>query len=72
MSTIAGYRSLNGRQSSVKFLPMVGTAVGMIQPANVLVIGTGVADRGRGYGQRLELWSTLRISDAQSSPKPGR
>ncbi|MGI6553610.1 MAG: NAD(P) transhydrogenase subunit alpha [Clostridia bacterium] len=44
MSTIAGYKGvLMAANRLSKFLPMVGTAVGMIQPANVLVIGTGVA-----------------------------
>ncbi|MDD8014493.1 MAG: NAD(P) transhydrogenase subunit alpha [Acidobacteriota bacterium] len=44
MSTVAGYKSvLMAANRLRKFLPMVGTAVGMIKPANVLVIGTGVA-----------------------------
>lgn len=44
MSTVAGYKGvLMATNRLSKFLPMVGTAVGMIKPANVLVIGTGVA-----------------------------
>ena len=44
MSTVAGYKSvLMAADSLSKFLPMVGTAVGVIKPANVVVIGTGVA-----------------------------
>jgi NAD(P) transhydrogenase subunit alpha len=44
MSTVAGYKSvLLAANRLPKFLPMVGTAVGMIQPANVFVIGAGVA-----------------------------
>lgn len=44
MSTVAGYKSVLMAASSLsKFLPMVGTAVGVIKPANVVVIGTGVA-----------------------------
>ncbi|MDD4752698.1 MAG: NAD(P) transhydrogenase subunit alpha [Desulfitobacteriaceae bacterium] len=44
MSTIAGYKSvLMAANRLAKFMPMVGTAVGMIKPANVLVVGTGVA-----------------------------
>jgi NAD(P) transhydrogenase subunit alpha len=44
MSTVAGYKSvLMAANRLRKFMPMVGTAVGMIKPANVLVIGTGVA-----------------------------
>jgi len=44
MSTIAGYKGvLMAANRLPKFMPMVGTAVGMIKPANVLVIGTGVA-----------------------------
>ncbi len=44
MSTVAGYKSVltaAGRIS--KFVPMIGTAVGMNKPATVLVIGAGVA-----------------------------
>lgn len=44
MSTVAGYKSvLMAANSLSKFLPMVGTAVGVIKPSNVVVIGTGVA-----------------------------
>ncbi len=44
MSTVAGYKSvLMAANHMSKFMPMVGTAVGMIKPANVLVIGSGVA-----------------------------
>ncbi|RRD71816.1 MULTISPECIES: NAD(P) transhydrogenase subunit alpha [unclassified Desulfovibrio] len=44
MSTVAGYKGvLMAANRLAKFMPMVGTAVGMIKPANVLVIGTGVA-----------------------------
>lgn len=44
MSTVAGYKGvLMAADHLAKFLPMVGTAVGMIKPANVVVIGTGVA-----------------------------
>jgi len=44
MSTVAGYKGvLMAADRLAKFMPMVGTAVGMIKPASVLVIGTGVA-----------------------------
>lgn len=44
MSTVAGYKAVLMAASRIpKFLPLMGTAVGMIQPAQVLVIGTGVA-----------------------------
>ncbi|MEL7563613.1 MAG: NAD(P) transhydrogenase subunit alpha [Dehalobacterium sp.] len=44
MSTVAGYKGvLMAANRLSKFMPMVGTAVGMIKPATVLVIGTGVA-----------------------------
>lgn len=44
MSTVAGYKGvLMAANRLAKFMPMTGTAVGMIQPATVLVIGTGVA-----------------------------
>lgn len=44
MSTVAGYKSvLMAANRITKFLPMIGSAVGMIKPAHVLVLGTGVA-----------------------------
>ncbi len=44
MSTVAGYKGvLMAAEHLAKFMPMVGTAVGMIKPAKVVVIGTGVA-----------------------------
>ncbi|MFA7075800.1 MAG: NAD(P) transhydrogenase subunit alpha [Candidatus Izemoplasmatales bacterium] len=44
MSTCAGYKGMIMAADSIaKFMPMIGSAVGMIRPANVLVIGTGVA-----------------------------
>jgi NAD(P) transhydrogenase subunit alpha len=44
MSTVAGYKSvLVAANMLTKFVPMIGTAVGMIKPATALVIGAGVA-----------------------------
>ncbi len=44
MSTVAGYKSvIMAADRLAKFLPMVGTAVGAIKPASVVVIGSGVA-----------------------------
>jgi NAD(P) transhydrogenase subunit alpha len=44
MSTVAGYKAVLMAANRIpKFMPLMGTAVGMLQPAQVLVIGTGVA-----------------------------
>lgn len=44
MSTVAGYKGLLMAANRLpKFMPMVGTAVGMIKPAIVTVVGTGIA-----------------------------
>ncbi len=44
MSTCAGYKGmLMAADNIAKFMPMIGSAVGMIRPATVFVIGTGVA-----------------------------
>ncbi|HOB16714.1 MAG TPA: NAD(P) transhydrogenase subunit alpha [Defluviitoga sp.] len=44
MSTVAGYKGfLMAANYLPKFIPLITTAVGTIKPANVLVIGTGVA-----------------------------
>jgi len=44
MSTCAGYKGMLMAANNIsRFMPMIGSAVGMIKPANVLVIGAGVA-----------------------------
>ncbi|MCK9235412.1 MAG: NAD(P) transhydrogenase subunit alpha [Acholeplasmataceae bacterium] len=44
MSTCAGYKGMIMATDTIaKFMPMIGSAVGMIKPANVLVVGAGVA-----------------------------
>ncbi len=44
MSTIAGYRAvILGAYHLPRFIPMMPTAFGVIQPAEVLVVGVGVA-----------------------------
>lgn len=44
MSTVAGYKSVIMASDRLpKFIPMIGTAVGMIQPSTIMVIGAGVA-----------------------------
>lgn len=43
MSTVAGYKGMMlAANDLAKFIPQIFSAVGMIKPANVLVIGTGV------------------------------
>jgi len=43
MSTVTGYRAvLDAAQHLPRFVPMIGTAIGAIKPANVLVVGAGV------------------------------
>lgn len=43
MSTITGYKSVvMAANRFPKFIPMIGTSTGMIRPANILVMGTGV------------------------------
>ena len=44
MSTVAGYKAVIMAANRIpKFVPMIGTAVGMLQPSNVTVLGAGVA-----------------------------
>ncbi len=44
MSTCAGYKGIIMATDDIaKFMPLIGTAVGVIKPATVFVIGTGVA-----------------------------
>jgi NAD(P) transhydrogenase subunit alpha len=43
MSTVTGYRSmLIAAQHLPRFVPMIGTAIGPVKPASVLVVGAGV------------------------------
>jgi NAD(P) transhydrogenase subunit alpha len=43
MSTITGYKSVLIAANFIPiFVPMIGTSIGMVKPANFLVIGTGV------------------------------
>lgn len=43
MSTITGYKSVIMAANQLpKFIPMIGTAIGTIQPARCLIVGTGV------------------------------
>ena len=43
MSTVTGYRSVILAASHLpKFIPLIGTAIGTIKPANILIIGAGV------------------------------
>ncbi|NLF16213.1 MAG: NAD(P) transhydrogenase subunit alpha [Lentisphaerae bacterium] len=44
MSTVAGYKSVLMAANLLKsFVPLIGTAVGMMPPAQILVVGAGVA-----------------------------
>lgn len=44
MSTVAGYKAvISAAHHFSRFVPMIPTASGIIQPARVLVVGTGVA-----------------------------
>lgn len=43
MSTVAGYKSVLIAASKMsKFVPMIGTSIGMIKPAQFLIVGAGV------------------------------
>ncbi|MDD9302565.1 MAG: NAD(P) transhydrogenase subunit alpha [Desulfobacter sp.] len=43
MSAITGYKAIIMAAAHFpKFIPMIGTSIGMIKPANIMVVGTGV------------------------------
>ena len=43
MSTVTGYKAVIIAASNLpKFIPMIGTSIGMIKPANILIVGAGV------------------------------
>ena len=43
MSTVTGYKSvLMAANHMPKFIPMIGTAIGTVKPANIFVVGAGV------------------------------
>lgn len=73
MSTCAGYKGvLVAANSLSKFVPMIGSAVGMIKPSEVLVIGAGVAGlraiaTARGLG--AQVWSADIREEANEQAK---
>jgi len=73
MSTCAGYKGIIMATDDIaKFMPLIGTAVGMIKAANVFVIGTGVAGlraiaTARGLG--AQVYSTDIRPDANEQAK---
>jgi NAD(P) transhydrogenase subunit alpha len=63
MSTVTGYRAvLDAAQHLPRFLPMIGTAIGPIKPANVLVVGAG-AGRPAGHRHRQALGGVVKAWD---------
>ncbi len=55
MSTLTGYKSVIIAANNLpKFIPMIGTAIGMVKPAGFLVIGAGVVGlQALATGKRL-------------------
>lgn len=72
MSTCAGYKGmLMAANRLAKFMPMVGSAVGMVRPANVLVIGAGVAglraiSTARGLGASVSVMDIREDANEQA------
>lgn len=76
MSTITGYRSvLLAAEVLPRFVPLVGTAVGMVKPAKALVIGAGVVGlQALGTLKRLGAVSTsvdIRASALEAATSLG-
>lgn len=76
MSTVAGYRAvLEAAENLPRFLPMVGTAIGAIKPATVLVVGAGVAGlqsiaTAKRLGAIVKVWD-IRESARQEAESLG-
>lgn len=69
MSTITGYKSFIIAASRFpKIIPMVGTAIGMIKPANVLVIGIGVVGL-QAIATAKRLGGVVRIVDIRPNAR---
>lgn len=78
MSTVTGYKAvLIAANHLPKFIPMIGTAIGMIRPANFLVIGAGVvglqaiatAKRLGGVIKAVDIRDAARIEAASLGAK---
>ncbi len=48
---------------------MIGTSIGMIKPANILVVGTGCRALRHCHGKRLGVWSRRWTHPAGRSEK---
>ena len=68
MSTVAGYKAVLGAADMLAtFMPPISVAAGLIEPANVLVVGTGVAGlQALATAKRLgaEVWAADIRPDA--------
>ena len=77
-SNVAGYRAaLLGAEHLVRFYPMLMTAAGTIPPAQVLVLGAGVAGlqaiaTSRRLGAQVTGSTSVRPSPSRSSARRGR
>ncbi len=69
MSTLTGYKAvLIAANRFPRIIPMVGTAIGMIKPANVLVIGTGVVGL-QAIATAKRLGGAVRIVDIRPNAR---
>lgn len=69
MSTVAGYRAvLEAAENLPRFLPMVGTAIGAIKPATVLVVGAGVAGL-QSIATAKRLGGVVKVWDIRASAR---
>ena len=69
MSTITGYRSvLTAASHFPRFIPMIGTAIGTIQPAQVLVVGAGVVGL-QAVATAKRLGGVVKVVDIRSEAR---
>ncbi|HPD31253.1 MAG TPA: NAD(P) transhydrogenase subunit alpha [Phycisphaerae bacterium] len=69
MSTITGYRSiLIAANHFPRFIPMIGTAIGTIQPAQILVVGAGVVGL-QAIATAKRLGGVVKVVDIRSEAR---
>lgn len=69
MSTVTGYRSMLIAASHFpRFIPMIGTAIGALQPAQVLVIGAGVVGL-QAIATARRLGGVVKVADIRAEAR---
>jgi len=69
MSTVTGYRSVIIAANHLsKFIPMIGTAIGTVKPANFLIVGAGVVGL-QAIATAKRLGAVVKVADIRDEAR---